>query len=237
MPAGFMIGIAREAGALVPLLLPSLPFSRQPALSAANQCALTYQLPTSPHPGHTQVFQYCRDRMDATPFVRLMCVAAFFASLGRLTQWLFLSRGETRRQLRWAAYAQTPGMLAAVLIGTLWGAIGVAAGFTVGTSVLTIPAIVYCLHSSPIRVCDFIAASARPILGAAAAAGALLVAGGALPQSGSALPDMVVRLAVFTAVYAGAWLGLPGGRRAAAEAVATLKELRARPVTGPAGET
>lgn len=174
--------------------------------------------------------------LDAIPFVRLMCVGAFFGTLSRLTQWLYLSRGDTRRQLQWAMYAQTPAMLAAVLIGTNWGAIGVAAGFATGTALLTIPAILFCLRGSPVRVRDFAAASARPTLGALTAAAVLGLVRGLLPGFGSALPDMLLRLAVFGAVYAAAWLGLPGGRRDAAEALDVLKEMRRRSAEVPVAE-
>ena len=167
--------------------------------------------------------------LDAIPFVRLMCVASFFGSLARVTQWFYLSRGDTDRQLRWALFAQTPGMLAAVLIGTKWGAIGVATGFTIGTSLLAIPGILYCLKGTPVGVRDFAAAAARPVLGAAGAGALLLLTTGALPHFGAALPDLMLRLALFGAAYAAAWFALPGGRRDAAQVLAVLRELRRRP--------
>jgi PST family polysaccharide transporter len=167
--------------------------------------------------------------LEATPFVRLMCVAAFFGSLARITNWFYLSRGETGRQLRWALFAQTPGMLAAVLLGARWGALGVAAGFTIATSALAIPAVFYCLRGTPVRPRDFARAAARPVLGAAGAAALLLLTTCLLPHTGVAPLDMGLRLALFLAFYGFAWLASPGGRREAVEAIAMLQELRGRP--------
>lgn len=167
--------------------------------------------------------------LDAIPFVRLMCIAAFFGSIARVTQWFYLSRGDTDRQLRWALVAQTPGMLAAVLIGTRWGAIGVATGFTIGTATLTIPGLLYCLSGTPVSARDFAATAARPVFGAAGAGALLLMIAGGLPRFGAALPDMGLRLLVFVAAYGSAWLALPGGRRDTAELLGVLRELRRRP--------
>jgi PST family polysaccharide transporter len=73
--------------------------------------------------------------LAAVPFVRLMCVAAFVGSLGKISPWLFLSRGETARQLRWSLMFQVPVMLGSVLIGSRFGALGVARGFAFGVRV------------------------------------------------------------------------------------------------------
>ena len=40
--------------------------------------------------------------LDAIPIVRIMCGAAFFDALSRLTMWLYTAEGRTRQQFRWS---------------------------------------------------------------------------------------------------------------------------------------
>ena len=167
--------------------------------------------------------------LGAVPFVRLMTVAAFVGSLSRLMQWIYLSLGETRRQLRWAMRVQTPVMLAAVVIGARWGALGVAGGFTAGTCVLTLPAIAWCLHVAPLRFRDYMAVVWRPVSAAVAAAALLFALGDRLPSLTPLAFDLLLRLALFLAAYALVFLATPGGRASAGAAFAALRDVRARP--------
>lgn len=166
--------------------------------------------------------------LGAVPFVRLMCLASFFGGLSRVTQWFYLARGETDRQLRWATLVQTPVMLVSVLVGSRWGAIGVAAGFATGNALLAIPSVAWCLRGSPFRLRDFMSTAARPALGALAAAAALTAIPPVLSESLAAVPRFLAHFAIFAAVYLSAWLGLPGGRRATADVLAALRDLRRR---------
>ncbi len=169
--------------------------------------------------------------LAAVPFVRLMCAAAFIGSLNRITPWLFLSRGETARQLRWSVGFQVPVMLASVLIGSRFGTVGVARGFTIGTCVVALPSLAFALRGSPLSLLDILRIAARPVV-ASLVGGALLVGlEGWLPDFGAALPNLALRLAVFGVFYIALWLGLPGGRTAAADVSEALRELRRR---GPA---
>ena len=66
--------------------------------------------------------------LDAIPIVRIMCAAAFFDALSRLTMWLYTAEGRTRQQFHWSAIT-TPVMLLAVGIGATRGVTGVAWAF------------------------------------------------------------------------------------------------------------
>jgi PST family polysaccharide transporter len=162
----------------------------------------------------------------AVPFVRWMSVAAFFGALARPTQWFYLSSGETGRQLRWAVFVQTPVMLASVLIGSRWGAGGIAAGFTAGTAVLAIPAVAWALRNSPFRFRDFVRVAARPVLASLVAAGTVGAVLLADPDPG--FIAFAVRLGLFAVAYTATWMGLPGGRRDTAEILSVLRTLKTR---------
>ncbi len=161
--------------------------------------------------------------VDSVPIFRVICVAAIGDLFSRTTTWLYLSRGDTRRQLRWGLVS-FPITVGAVVVGGVveGGAIGVAIGFTVAVWALALPAIVYCLRSSPVRLVDYVAASWRAVVAAMVGAALLLIVDAAI-----GLDDDFVGLAagaaVYASVYAVTWVGLPGGRVATRELVHLLR--------------
>ncbi len=161
---------------------------------------------------------------DAVPYVRLLCIAAFFGSLGPLTQWVYFSLGDARRLLRWSLAVQTPVLLAAVLFGALAGAKGVAIGYTAAIVALSLPAVAYSLHAAPVATRDFLRAAARPALAALLGVAVLVAAQPMLPHNIGA-----ARLGAALAIYAPcvmlAWLILPGGLVSARELAAALRDL------------
>lgn len=162
---------------------------------------------------------------DAVPYVQLLCIAAFFGSLGRLTQWVFISLGDTRRLLRWSLMVQTPVLLAAVLLGSLGGASGVAIGYTAATVALALPTVAYSVHSTPITTRDFLRAAARPILAVLAGLVVLLSVRPLLPDNLGAA-RLGAALLIYVPVVILAWLALPGGRAAKRELTAAVRNLR-----------
>lgn len=165
--------------------------------------------------------------LDAVPFLRLMSVAAFFASIGQLSNWIFLSEGTTSRQFKWAL-VRTPVMLAGIAIGSRWDAIGIAAGFTVATCLLLYPTLAYCLRTSPLGIKDIAVAAWRPCVASFAASAILAAAMPALSSLGGTLVALALKLGVFGASYLALWAALPGGRRALTEALSVTAGLRRR---------
>ncbi len=160
----------------------------------------------------------------AIPLFRVLCVSALFESVNRITKWLYLSQGETRRQLRWGL-VYTPLMIAAVVLGAQWGTIGVAWGFTLGTAVLTFPGLAYCLRTSHITLRDFLEILWRPTAAALAAAGVLVALGALLPTYNVFL-NLLLRAPIFGVVYAIVWLATPGGWSTAQQVLKLLTVLK-----------
>jgi PST family polysaccharide transporter len=161
----------------------------------------------------------------AVPYLQLLSVAAAAASLSRLAQWVYLSTGETRRQLRWTLVT-TPLMLLALAAGLRFGALGVAAGFTAGTVALAVPTAANALRTSPVTVFDCLAVYGRPFVAAVAAAAMLLLAAPILPTWDAPLAQILVRLPLFVLAYALGWVLLPGGRVLARDMVRALATRR-----------
>lgn len=149
----------------------------------------------------------------SAPIFRILCVASLALALDRVGKWIYLSSGDTLRQFRWALIF-TPVVAACVLAGLPYGAIGVAWGYAVGTSLLALPGLAYCLRPSPVRVSDVLGALARPAAASGiSAALTMLVAGTQLTN----LHGLLVRALLFTAGYITTWAVLPGGRKATGE--------------------
>lgn len=166
----------------------------------------------------------------AIPFFRLLCVAALFESVNRVTKWLYLSHGETARQLHWGLI-YTPIMIAAVVVGARWGTMGVALGFTFGTIILTVPGLVYCLNRAHVTLLDFAAILWRPVLAALVAAVVLTAITTLWPIFSTPLnilSVLLLRLFVFALSYLLVWVGLPGGWAALQEIFALLRMVKAK---------
>ena len=163
--------------------------------------------------------------LGAVPLFRLLCLAAFLRSVSKVTDWLYLSKGETKRQLRWQLFA-APVMVAGVVAGIQWGALGVAVGYTTAAALLTAPSIAFCLKTSHLSPRDFLRIVWRPLLASAAAALAPL----ALPltslEVNSSLVELLVTAPTFSLIYLLVWLLLPGGWQATTDVLRLFTALR-----------
>ena len=156
--------------------------------------------------------------LAAVPLFRLFSIAAFVGSISTATKWLYLSQGDTRRQLRWSLIA-TPIMILAVASGVAWGALGVAIGFTIATCLLAYPSVWFCLRTSPLGLGDFLGIVWRPVLAALGAALALFAARALLPFPDQFVVALGTKLLLFGGTYLLCWLLLPGGMGLAAAAL------------------
>lgn len=153
--------------------------------------------------------------MESVPIFRWLCLSGIAGCILSLTQWLYLSRGQTRRMLKWA-FVATPVMIAGAVAGLHWGALGVAVGFTVATGLLAFPAVRFCLARSPVTMRDFGGVLWRPFVCCAAAAAAV----GLLPapwRESAPLLQLLANLLLFGSAYLASWMMLPGGRTTLAE--------------------
>jgi O-antigen/teichoic acid export membrane protein len=154
---------------------------------------------------------------DSILLFKVLAPAAFVETFNTIGSWACLPLGKSARLVRWQTFA-TAVTVAAFLIGVQWGALGVAAAFSITTIVLRAPAIWYLLQGSPVAPLDLVRALARP-------AATSLLAGVAVFALRAMLSPLVGRIelllagaAVFGPVYLACWLVMPRGRQ-------TLKEL------------
>lgn len=160
--------------------------------------------------------------LDAVPLFQLLCASMFAESISKVTKLLYLSQGETRRQLQWGLVS-APVLVLGVLAGVPWGAWGVAVGWTTATVLLVYPTLAFCLRVLPLRLRDVVQVIWRPAVASIAAAGALLASHSVLPATSSTLVDVLIRGGVFGSAYLLLWTGLPGGREATADVLRIVK--------------
>lgn len=160
----------------------------------------------------------------AVPFFQLLAIALFFRASARLTTWIYLAEGKTRRRIKWSLAAKTLEM-AAIGVGAFWGPIGVGAACAISYGLLAYPDVYYCLATSPIRHRDFWGSAWRPAVASIGAAIALV----GFPDGIAAFPDGPLALRLFGdglaygAIYAVIWLLTPGGVRGAFELLELLR--------------
>lgn len=175
--------------------------------------------------------------LPAVPYAQLLILAAFAQSLTRTLVWFYFSRDETARQLRWVSM-QTIVVVAAVVIGARQGGSrGVALGLVSATWVLTIPAIVYGLQNSPFTAMDFARAATRPMLLSIVAAVSLFGIEVVEHWSWSPLSHFLAATVIYSTIYIGGWMALPGGSTSAIQMIRLLIDALGRRPGLEAGRT
>lgn len=163
--------------------------------------------------------------LSAVPLFRVLCVGIFVGSMYRVTKWLYVSAGQTQQQFRWGLI-HTPIMIISLAIGSQWGAFGVAVGYTVGICLLTYPSVAFCLKTSPLTGKDFFGAVACPGFSSIGAAVILYQCKQILPSFDNLIITLLISFTIFLISYISFWLMFPGGRKAIAEVLQNLKQLR-----------
>lgn len=164
--------------------------------------------------------------LGAEGFVRMMCIASAAATTGKLMQWVYMSLGQTDRQLRWT-FVTTPVNVLAVLLGARSGPYGVAVAVAVANVVLAVPSVWYGLRRAPVTPGDCLPIFLRPLTAALAGGVALWMAIPQLPVLRPEIVSLAARMLTFGLAYAAAWIALPGGVEALRHMVSGMSELRA----------
>lgn len=164
--------------------------------------------------------------LEAILLFKILTVAAFADCTSRVTKWVYLSEGQTKRRFHWTLIS-TPLMIAGMVGGVPWDAAGVAVGYTVATCVSVYPAVLFCLKTSRLRSQDFWGAVWRPTSAAIVAAAFLSVLRSVLPGSDSLLLRLVAHAGAFAFLYLGCWIAIPGGKERIQAMIALLRSNRA----------
>ena len=92
---------------------------------------------------------------EASRIFILLGITGLFQPIANTTGWLFMSQGRGDRLLRWGMISG-PLTMGSIIIGMPWGAVGVAAAYTVVRVLLTDPLLYWFVgRVGPVRTIDF----------------------------------------------------------------------------------
>ena len=110
---------------------------------------------------------------EAAPIFRLLSLAGIVQPAVATTSIVQLSLGESRRYLSWGA-ASTLVIVASIVVGLRFGAVGVAGSYAIANYLLLVPAVHFCLRNSPVRAAAFYRELGAAVLAAQSLARLLL---------------------------------------------------------------
>ncbi|MGD8327963.1 MAG: lipopolysaccharide biosynthesis protein [Acidobacteriota bacterium] len=148
--------------------------------------------------------------MDITPVFRWLALAAAVQSLFTSIQWIYLSSGQGREQLRWSM-VRAVVTIGAVAVGSRHGVLGAATGVALASFLLLPVGIAMVARVSPVHTSDFVAASWRPVAATALAVLAVFGLAHLLAVGSGPAVRLLLDVAVFAVVYAATWSALYRG--------------------------
>ncbi|MCU1266104.1 MAG: polysaccharide biosynthesis protein [Acidobacteria bacterium] len=105
----------------------------------------------------------------------LLAIAGFIQPVSGTVGWLYVTQGRTRQMFQWGLIGSAI-IIASIVVGLPWGAVGVAASYSITFFLLVTPlSIWYATREGPVRAMDFYRAIGPPA-GASISALAALVA-------------------------------------------------------------
>ncbi len=99
----------------------------------------------------------------AVGIFKILCVIAFIQPVGTTWGVVLVSLGQSKRYFTWGIINSIITVIS-FFLGLPWGAIGVAAAYTIISYVLLIPTLWYCFRRTPISIMDFLSAISRPVI-------------------------------------------------------------------------
>ncbi|MEY2848665.1 MAG: hypothetical protein RI885_1330 [Actinomycetota bacterium] len=117
--------------------------------------------------------------VEVGPILRLLAAAGIFDTLAYVGYWVYLSRGLTHELLRYSVVAAAI-KITCILVGSLWGVLGVAAGFALAPAIAWPLSLWWLSRKAPIPVRRLMTGALRilavTVVGAAAGSVAVLLA-------------------------------------------------------------
>lgn len=169
--------------------------------------------------------------LEAADIFRALAPAAFVGTFGVASGWAFVALGRTDRQLRWNVVS-TIVTVGAFVAGLPWGALGVAAAFSVVQVLERWPAMWYCYRGTFLRLSDLGRTLARPAVASVGATAGTMGLRALVGPEWLIVLELSAAAGVYVLVYLACWLVMPGGRAELMAMSRTLRDLRRRGEAG-----
>ncbi len=139
--------------------------------------------------------------LAAVPFFRLLAPTILTSALINPLSWLLLATNQAGRGLKIALF-MAPIVILGFVIGFAYGPNGVAAGFSVSTALLVVPAIFWATRGTSVTVFDTLRAIRHPFVSMIIGAGIALATRGFIHSLSLPLERLVAANLLFFGVYA-----------------------------------
>ena len=168
--------------------------------------------------------------LGSVPIFRALGLAAFVGTTNSLgTGVIFVALGNVRRQFL-AALVRSFFLVVAFCIGLHWGAIGVAAAYSIYSVLSRMPTVVVCFWGTCLKLADFLGSIWRAALASAAAGACIhLLDSHVLPEANIIL-RFLLNFIEYAFFYIFFWMVIPGGKNIIVDACRMLKLLKEKPV-------
>lgn len=148
--------------------------------------------------------------VEAATIFKILAVSAFLTAVSSTIGLAMVTCGRSKSYLSLGLIGACV-FVASILLGALWGTVGVAWAHVVAACVMLWPRLHFGLKGTPISKGVFLTALSRPAF-ASAGMLAVLVSVRAYVPSSSPVSDIALGISVGFAAFASCWLALPGGR-------------------------
>jgi len=101
--------------------------------------------------------------LGAAAIFKILCINAFIQPVSTTWGLVLVSLGQSKKYLTWGII-NSIFISISFILGLPWGAIGVAAAYTIVSYVLLAPTLWYCFRQTPIAIADFFSAIFRPVI-------------------------------------------------------------------------
>lgn len=102
--------------------------------------------------------------IDASRIFAWLGLAALIQPITNTTGWIFITRGQTRQMFLWGIFGSVLTIIS-ILIGLPWGALGVAASYSLSSLFIRTPLLlIYIGKVSPIKISDFLMVLKIPLM-------------------------------------------------------------------------
>lgn len=162
--------------------------------------------------------------LDAVIIFRLLGPAAFVSTFSVAAGWVYTSLGRADRQFKWAMIVSTVDVIS-FIIGVRWGAIGVAAIYSITRVALRYPNMVHCYKYTFLKLNDLFDVLWRPTLASIGAGVIMFAAKQNFTINVNVLITVIFDSFIYTSLYIIGWCILPNGRKMLGEILEIGKEL------------
>lgn len=168
--------------------------------------------------------------IGAVPIFRVLALAAFVGTTHAVGSGaVFVALGNVRRQFL-ASLVRSIFLAVSFFIGLRWGAIGVAAAYSIYSVLSRMPTVAVCFWGTGLKLADFLGAIWRPTLTSVAAGACLYFVGGHVASEANIILRFLLNFIEYAFFYLFFWLIVPGGKNILVDACRMLKLLKEKPI-------